>query len=151
GTPYTHRTNQRRGRSTSRMRTTDLQLSNGRASGLVDVLDRVLDKGVVVAGDVKIYLAEVELRTIRIRLTVGSIDKAQQVGIDVIAVEARVVVASSENYLKCSEAVGAPTRASSRAIDGHVSEAVIADDAALRVQIARTRRERTVPRRLRRP
>src|SRR5215813_1858919 len=61
---------------------TDLQLSNGRASGLVDVLDRVLDKGLVVAGDVKISLAEVELLTIRIRLIVCSLDKAEQVGLD---------------------------------------------------------------------
>ncbi|HZF03964.1 MAG TPA: gas vesicle protein [Patescibacteria group bacterium] len=61
---------------------TDLQLPNGRASGLVDVLDRVLDKGLVVAGDVKISLAEVELLTIRIRLIVCSIDKAQQIGLD---------------------------------------------------------------------
>src|SRR3989449_6327112 len=61
---------------------TDLQLSNGRASGLVDVLDRVLDKGLVVAGDVKISLAEVELLTVRIRLIVCSIDKAQQIGLD---------------------------------------------------------------------
>src|SRR3989441_9256734 len=69
------------GKNTLRMRT-DLQLSNGRASGLVDVLDRVLDKGLVVAGDVKISLAEVELLTIRIRLIVCSIDKAQQIGLD---------------------------------------------------------------------
>ena len=61
---------------------TDLQLSNGRASGLVDVLDRVLDKGLVVAGDVKISLAEVELLTIRIRLIDCSIDKAQEIGLD---------------------------------------------------------------------
>jgi hypothetical protein len=60
----------------------DLQLSNHRASGLVDVLDRVLDKGLVVAGDIKISLAEVELLTIRIRLIVCSIDKAQQIGLD---------------------------------------------------------------------
>jgi hypothetical protein len=61
---------------------TDLQVANGRASGLVDVLDRVLDKGLVVAGDIKISLAEVELLTIRIRLIVCSIDKAQQIGLD---------------------------------------------------------------------
>jgi hypothetical protein len=61
---------------------TDLQPSNGRASGLVDVLDRVLDKGLVVAGDIKISLAEVELLTIRIRLLVCSIDKAQEIGLD---------------------------------------------------------------------
>jgi hypothetical protein len=55
---------------------------NGRVSGLVDVLDRVLDKGLVVAGDVRISLAEVELLTIRIRLIVCSIDKAEQIGLD---------------------------------------------------------------------
>ena len=61
---------------------TDLQPANGRASGLVDVLDRVLDKGLVVAGDIKVSLAEVELLTIRIRLIVCSIDKAEQIGLD---------------------------------------------------------------------
>ncbi len=61
---------------------TDLPSTNGRASGLVDVLDRVLDKGLVVAGDIKVSLAEVELLTIRIRLIVCSIDKAEQIGLD---------------------------------------------------------------------
>jgi len=56
---------------------------HGRSSAsLVDVLDRVLDKGLVVAGDIKISLAEVELLTIRIRLLVCSLDKAQQIGLD---------------------------------------------------------------------
>jgi hypothetical protein len=49
---------------------------------LVDVLDRVLDKGLVVAGDIKVSLAEVELLTIRIRLLVCSLDKAQEIGLD---------------------------------------------------------------------
>src|SRR5919206_1155587 len=53
-----------------------------RSTGLVDVLDRVLDKGLVVAGDVKISLAEVELLTIRVRLLICSIDKAEQIGLD---------------------------------------------------------------------
>ena len=53
-----------------------------RATGLVDVLDRVLDKGLVIAGDIKISLAEVELLTIRIRLLVCSLDKAQEIGLD---------------------------------------------------------------------
>jgi hypothetical protein len=54
----------------------------GRSMGLVDVLDRVLDKGLVVAGDIRVSLAEVELLTIRIRLLVCSIDKAEQIGLD---------------------------------------------------------------------
>ena len=55
--------------------------SRGNA-GLVDVLDRVLDKGLVVAGDIKVSLAEVELLTIRIRLMICSIDKAESIGLD---------------------------------------------------------------------
>src|SRR5580765_2260007 len=61
---------------------TGLQVGNSRASGLVDILDRILDKGLVVAGDIKISIAEVELLTIRIRLLVCSIDKAEQIGLD---------------------------------------------------------------------
>ena len=53
-----------------------------RSTGLVDVLDRVLDKGLVIAGDIRVSLAEVELLTIRIRLLVCSIDKAEQIGLD---------------------------------------------------------------------
>jgi len=53
-----------------------------RHTGLVDVLDRVLDKGLVIAGDIKVSLAEVELLTIRIRLLVCSLDKAQEIGLD---------------------------------------------------------------------
>jgi gas vesicle protein GvpA/GvpJ/GvpM family len=56
--------------------------SHHRATGLVDVLDRVLDKGLVVAGDIKVSLAEVELLTIRIRLLICSLDKAQEIGLD---------------------------------------------------------------------
>jgi hypothetical protein len=51
-------------------------------AGLVDVLDRVLDKGLVVAGDIKVSIAEVELLTIRIRLLICSIDKAEEIGLD---------------------------------------------------------------------
>ena len=62
---------------------TDLSGTPSRGStGLVDVLDRVLDKGLVVAGDIKVSLAEVELLTIRIRLMICSIDKAEQIGLD---------------------------------------------------------------------
>src|SRR5213083_80380 len=60
----------------------DLPPGSHRATGLVDVLDRVLDKGLVIAGDIRVSLAEVELLTIRIRLLVCSIDKAEQIGLD---------------------------------------------------------------------
>src|SRR5512134_3355176 len=61
---------------------TDVHGSARGSAGLVDVLDRVLDKGLVVAGDIKVSLAEVELLTIRIRLMICSIDKAQEIGLD---------------------------------------------------------------------
>ena len=53
-----------------------------RSQGLVDILDRVLDKGLVIAGDIKINLANVELLTIQVRLLVCSIDKAEQIGLN---------------------------------------------------------------------
>ena len=53
-----------------------------RSQGLVDILDRILDKGLVVAGDIRIGLANVELLTIRIRLLVCSVDKANEIGMN---------------------------------------------------------------------
>jgi hypothetical protein len=58
------------------------ELGPTRSQGLVDVLDRILDKGLVVVGDVRIRLADVELLTIQIRLLVCSVDKAQEIGLD---------------------------------------------------------------------
>ena len=49
---------------------------------MVDVLDRILDKGLVIAGDIKVSLANVELLTLQIRLLVCSIDKAEQIGLN---------------------------------------------------------------------
>lgn len=57
-------------------------ITTTRSTGLVEILDRVLDKGLVVAGDIKISLANVELLTIQIRLLVCSIDKAEQIGLN---------------------------------------------------------------------
>jgi hypothetical protein len=53
-----------------------------RNATLADVLDRVLDKGLVVAGDIKIKLLDVELLTIQVRLVVCSVDKAVEMGMD---------------------------------------------------------------------
>jgi hypothetical protein len=53
-----------------------------RGATLADVLDRVLDKGLVVAGDIKIKLLDVELLTIQVRLVVCSVDKAAEMGMD---------------------------------------------------------------------
>jgi len=53
-----------------------------RGDTLADILERVLDKGVVIAGDIKIKLCDVELLTITIRLLIASVDKAKEMGID---------------------------------------------------------------------
>ncbi|MEU6110088.1 gas vesicle protein [Streptomyces albidoflavus] len=56
---------------------------NGPSSGnLADILERVLDKGIVIAGDIKIDLLDIELLTIRLRLFVSSVDTARKAGID---------------------------------------------------------------------
>ena len=59
-----------------------MSLVSARPPGLVDVLDRILDKGLVIAGDIKVSLANVELLTLQIRLLVCSIDKAEQIGLN---------------------------------------------------------------------
>ena len=58
-----------------------IQHSNN-STGLGDLLERILDKGIVIAGDIKISLADVELLNIKIRLLVASVDKAREMGID---------------------------------------------------------------------
>lgn len=51
-------------------------------ANLADILERVLDKGIVIAGDIKVNLLDIELLTIKIRLLVASVDKAKEMGID---------------------------------------------------------------------
>ena len=83
------------------------------AANMVDVLERVLDKGIVIDAWVRVSL----------------------VGIDLITVEARIVVASIDTYLKYSEAVGQVAPVSKPAIEGKGYEEVIAENAALRAQL----------------
>lgn len=52
------------------------------AASLADILERVLDKGIVVAGDIKVKLVDIELLTIQVRLVVCSVDKAMEMGMD---------------------------------------------------------------------
>jgi hypothetical protein len=70
------------------MSSRDLERSYGQYPGaqhpaqLADVLERVLDKGIVIAGDIQINLLDIELLTIKLRLLVASVDKAREMGID---------------------------------------------------------------------
>src|SRR3989338_10440320 len=63
-----------------RQRTAITQSTN--SATLADVLERILDKGLVIAGDIKIKLVDIELLTIQIRLLICSVDKAREMGID---------------------------------------------------------------------
>jgi hypothetical protein len=54
----------------------------GQPASLADVLERVLDKGVVIAGDIQVRLLDIELLTIKIRLLIASVDKAKEMGIN---------------------------------------------------------------------
>lgn len=59
------------------------QITHGiNATNLADILERVLDKGIVIAGDIKVQIADIDLLTIKIRLLVASVDKAQEMGIN---------------------------------------------------------------------
>ncbi|MCX5386582.1 gas vesicle protein [Streptomyces sp. NBC_00083] len=60
----------------------DSYSSDGGGANLADILERVLDKGIVIAGDIRINLLDIELLTIKLRLIVASIDKAKEMGID---------------------------------------------------------------------
>jgi len=55
---------------------------SGQPAQLADVLERVLDKGIVIAGDIRINLLDIELLTVKIRLLIASADKAREMGID---------------------------------------------------------------------
>ncbi|MCF7888879.1 MAG: gas vesicle protein [Victivallales bacterium] len=59
------------------------QITHGtQASNLADILERVLDKGIVIAGDIKVQIADIDLLTIKIRLLLSSVDKAMEMGIN---------------------------------------------------------------------
>ena len=56
--------------------------THGNSTNLADILERVLDKGIVVAGDINVNIAEIELLSIKIRLVICSVDKAKEMGIN---------------------------------------------------------------------
>jgi hypothetical protein len=58
------------------------QVERAAQDSLADILERVLDKGIVIAGDIQINLLDIELLTIKLRLVVASVDKAKEMGID---------------------------------------------------------------------
>ena len=61
---------------------TDQMTHSINATNLADILERVLDKGIVIVGDIKIQIADVDLLNIKIRLLIASVDKAMEMGIN---------------------------------------------------------------------
>ncbi|MEU1663821.1 gas vesicle protein [Streptomyces sparsogenes] len=66
----------------SRRGSTSHEPARRESANLADILERVLDKGIVIAGDIRINLLDIELLTIKIRLLVASVDRAREMGID---------------------------------------------------------------------
>ena len=66
----------------SRANTLDRPSYGPAPANLADILERVLDKGIIIAGDIKVNLLDIELLTIKIRLLIASVDKAEEMGID---------------------------------------------------------------------
>jgi hypothetical protein len=60
----------------------DVEPARGGPANLADILERVLDKGIVIAGDIQINLLDIELLTIKLRLLVASVDRAREMGIN---------------------------------------------------------------------
>jgi len=89
------------------------------STNLADLLERILDKGVVIAGDIHVKLVEVELLTIQLRLVICSVDKARELGLDWWARDARLsrdaaeqestIAALGERLARIERAVGSPS------------------------------------------
>lgn len=77
-------------------------------ANLLDILDRVLDKGLVIAGDIRVSLANVELLTIRIRLLVCSVDKAEQIGLNWWKFDPNLTASAPEPVVRRTQLPGAP-------------------------------------------
>ncbi len=77
-------------------------------ANLLDILDRVLDKGLVIAGDIRVSLANVELLTIRIRLLICSVDKAESIGLNWWKYDPNLTAPVPEQIVRRTHLPGAP-------------------------------------------
>ncbi|WP_405613308.1 gas vesicle protein [Streptomyces sp. NBC_01511] len=106
----------------------------GSSANLADILERVLDKGIVIAGDIQINLLDIELLTIKLRLLVASVDKAKEMGIDWWehdpSLSSRARPAQSVN--------GAHSSDGSSSVEG-ASEPLALENAQLRAELAELR------------
>ncbi|WP_316572703.1 gas vesicle protein [Neobacillus sp. YIM B06451] len=91
------------------------------SSTIVDVLEKVLDKGVVIAGDISIGIADVELLTIKIRLIVASIDKAKEIGMDWWENDPYLSSKANDNRTKALEEENKRLQERLEALEGNLS------------------------------
>jgi hypothetical protein len=83
-------------------------------ANLLDILDRVLDKGLVIAGDIRVSLANVELLTIRIRLLICSVDKAEAIGLNWWKYDPNLTAPAPKPVGRRSQLPGAPPGSKTR-------------------------------------
>ncbi|MFX4291035.1 gas vesicle protein [Streptomyces bohaiensis] len=98
----------------------------GSSANLADILERVLDKGVVIAGDIQINLLDIELLTIKLRLLVASVDKAKEMGID---------------WWEHDPSLSSRARPQADAVDGAATPALEAENQQLREELRQLRGE----------
>src|SRR5580698_9771412 len=83
-------------------------------ANLLDILDRVLDKGLVIAGDIRVSLANVELLTIRIRLLICSVDKAESIGLNWWKYDPNLTAPAPQQVIRRTQLPGAPPASQTR-------------------------------------
>ncbi|MCG7525661.1 gas vesicle protein [Streptomyces sp. OfavH-34-F] len=102
----------------------------GSSANLADILERVLDKGVVIAGDIQINLLDIELLTIKLRLLVASVDKAKEMGID---------------WWEHDPSLSSRARPAHREVTGREDGALAEENERLRAELARLRSAAGLP------
>lgn len=120
----------------------------GGSANLADILERVLDKGIVIAGDIQINLLDIELLTIKLRLLVASVDKAKEMGIDwwendpSLSSRARPARETEASAPRDADAVA---RSGSDAPSGSSNDALAQENEQLRAELARLRSAAGLP------
>ncbi|MFJ2026796.1 gas vesicle protein [Streptomyces sp. NPDC087897] len=119
----------------------------GSSANLADILERVLDKGIVIAGDIQINLLDIELLTIKLRLLVASVDKAKEMGIDwwehdpSLSSRARPAARETEAGTVSGAGIAPPPGAGA----GAGNEALAEENERLRAELARLRSAAALP------
>ncbi|MER7723050.1 gas vesicle protein [Streptomyces sp. NPDC096323] len=121
----------------------------GGSANLADILERVLDKGIVIAGDIQINLLDIELLTIKLRLLVASVDKAKEMGIDWWehdpSLSSRARPARETEEAPAPREADALTGSSGDTRSGSSNDALAEENEQLRAELARLRSAAGLP------